>query len=162
MGHKTTSDDGRGLFWREWNTVIDCWVNVVQNVEGGIPVALRRFVVVRQKEWVGDSKVWMCAACQPTDESNDTLIFLFAFNEGRTILVFVWFRDSVDWKAGLVRSGVDRYATKGSTVVLNKMRCKVCLAEMDGYLIFCFMPLEMSDEKPFNRAHKINCNQRRE
>jgi hypothetical protein len=78
----------------------------VQNIEGGIPVASRGFVVVRRKEGVGDCKVWSCAACQPPNQSHYTLIFAFAFYERGTTLVFIRFGDSVDWKAGTVRSGV--------------------------------------------------------
>lgn len=63
-------------------------MDVMQYVKGHIPVTLRRFVVVSQDKGVGDSKVRASTGCEPSNGSNNTLITLFSFDEGRACLVF--------------------------------------------------------------------------
>jgi hypothetical protein len=55
---------------------------------------------------MGRSKIGASALSQPSDQADDTLITLLAFDEGWAVVVFVRIRNAVDWEAGVVWSGV--------------------------------------------------------
>jgi hypothetical protein len=49
----------------ERETIVDRGVNVVKDVEGGIPVAFGWLVVERRQEGVAWGEVWSCALSKP-------------------------------------------------------------------------------------------------
>ncbi len=62
-------------------------------------MTFQRFVVVRQEEGVSRSKIGASALSQPSNQTNDTLITLFAFDEGWAVVVFVAIRNGINREA---------------------------------------------------------------
>jgi hypothetical protein len=57
------SVENEGFFRHEFDFVVDGGVNLMQDVEGSIPVAPERFVVVRGQKGVCDCQVQLSTAC---------------------------------------------------------------------------------------------------
>ena len=80
----------------ERETIVDRGVNVVEDVEGNVPVAFGWFVVVRRQEGVAWGEVWSRALSKPPNRADHTLIFSSPFQERRAVVGLVGFRTGVD------------------------------------------------------------------
>ena len=63
----------------EREIIVNRGVNVVEDVEGGVPVAFGWFVVVQRQEGVAWGKVWSRALSKPPNQANHTLILASPF-----------------------------------------------------------------------------------
>ncbi len=94
-------------------------------------MTLRWFVVVRRKEGVGRSKIRSRALCQPANGANNTLVSALAFDEGGAVIGFAGFGTCIDREARAVGSGVGGDVACVDVVVVNEVRHKTSLAEVD-------------------------------
>jgi hypothetical protein len=131
-------------------------MNVVERVEGRVPVALGGSVVVGRQEGMGRGKVGPRALSKPANRTYHALVSLLAFEECRTIVGFVGFRAGVDGEAGAVGSSVGGDVAHVNGVVLYKVGCETGLAEMDRDLAVVTRPLEMSTQEPVHGAHEVD------
>ncbi len=72
------------------------------------------------------------ALYEPTDRANHTLVALLGLEKSRAVVCFVSLGTSVDGKAQAIRCGIWCGVTGVNIVVLNKVRCKSSLAEVNA------------------------------
>ncbi len=84
------------VFGCERETVVDCGVDVVEDVQGGVPVAFGRFVVVQQQEGVAWGEVWSRALSKPPNRADHTLILAFLFHKRGAVIGLVGFGTGVN------------------------------------------------------------------
>jgi hypothetical protein len=80
----------------ECEAIINGGVNIVKDVEGGVPVAFRGFIVVRQQEGVGWCEVGTRALSKPSNRTNHALVFPPLFQKRRTVVGLVGFRTGIN------------------------------------------------------------------
>jgi hypothetical protein len=110
-------------------------VNVVEDVEGSVPVAFGWFVIVGRQEGVGWGEVGPCALSQPTNRTNHTLVSLLAFEECGADIGLIGFRARVDGETRTIGSGVGSDIPRVDVVVFDEVSCETGLTEMDQYFI---------------------------
>jgi hypothetical protein len=60
------------------------------------------------------------------------LIFSSVLDGGRTVFIFIGFRDCVDGQTGMIQGGIGCDVAQASIIsILNQMCCKVDLAEVN-------------------------------
>jgi hypothetical protein len=55
----------------------------------------------------------------------------FALDEGRTVFIFIGFRDCVDGQTGMIQDGIGCDVAQVSIIILNQMCCKAGLADVN-------------------------------
>ena len=120
---------------RECKSIVDCLVNVVEDVECSVPVAFGRFVIVGRQEGVGWGEVGPCALSQPTNRTNHTLVSLLAFEECRAVIGLIRFRARIDGEPQTIGSGIESDIPRMDVVIFDKVSLEVGLTEMDGYFV---------------------------
>ena len=87
----------RNAFERsEREAIIDGGVNIVKDVEGGVPVAFQGFIVVQRQEGVGWCKVGTRALSKLSNQTNHPLVFPPPFQKRRTVVGLVGFRTGIN------------------------------------------------------------------
>ena len=80
---------------------------------------------------MGRRKIRSHALCQPANGANNILVLALAFNEGGAVTGFVGFETCIDREARAVGSGVGGDVACVDVVVVNEVRHKTSLAEVD-------------------------------
>ncbi len=80
----------------EREAIIDGGVNIVKDVEGGVPVAFRGFIVVPRQEGVGWCETGIRALSRPSNQTSHALVFLPPFQKRRTAVGLVGFRTGIN------------------------------------------------------------------
>ena len=117
----------------EGKSIVNCRVNVVEDVECSIPVAFGWFVIVGQQEGVGWGEVGPCALSQPTDRTNHTLVLLLAFEECKAVIGLIRFRARIDGEPQSIGSGIGSDIPPMDVVVFDKVSREAGLPEMNQY-----------------------------
>ena len=137
-------------------------MNIVERVEGCVPVALGGSVVVGRQERMSRSEVRPRALSEPANRADHTLVALLAFNECWAVVRFVGFRAGVDGEAGAVGSSVRCDLALMNGIIFDEVCRKTGLTEMNRDVTIETRPLEMGTEKPVDRAHEVNGDKPRE
>ena len=119
----------------EGKSIVNCRVNVVEDVECSIPVAFGWFVIVGQQEGVGWGEVGPCALSQPTDQTNHTLVSLPAFKEFRAVIGLIRFRARINGEPRTIGSGIGSDILRTDVVVFDKVSREAGLTEMNQYFV---------------------------
>ncbi len=114
----------------ESETLVNCGVNVVEDVEGGIPVAFGWFVVVRRLEGVAWGKVWSRALSKPPNRADYTLILAPLFHERRAVVGLAGFGIGVDGEPRAIGGSIRRDVASVGIVGLDQVSGKASLAEV--------------------------------
>jgi hypothetical protein len=110
-------------------------MDIMEHIEHSVPVATQGFIGIHSKEGVLCYKIRMCTMRQPTNGSNDALVFLFAFNQSRIFVVFVKFLNCINCEAGMLRCGIRCDVPLVNVILFNKMSSKTYLMQVGRYFV---------------------------
>jgi hypothetical protein len=131
-------------------------VNVVENVESGVKMALGWSIAVGGKEGMRRGEVGAGGLGEPPNGADDALVLPPAFHERGIRFVLVRLRACVNGKAGPIRSSIGCSVAEMYVVVFDEVRREAGLTEVYLNSSGSDEPLKVSTEKPFHGAHVVD------